>query len=164
MPEPRIHVDFNDIQEDGRISALKRHADIPEAVEPGALVALWDEDGDTAQGRVESVGERDLVEIEVLMDSWIPGEPHETEPVAVPFIVADSIFVGAGKVELSLPSSAPRWHIRSEVDARAILAATGGTVVAVYVVKKPHEQAGREEEGRYFIPRSVTIGTGTSGR
>lgn len=74
MPDARIHVDFNGIQEDGRITALTRHADDPSAVRPGALVVLWDEDGNTAQGRVVEVGDRDLVHIDVLLDTWLTEE------------------------------------------------------------------------------------------
>jgi hypothetical protein len=70
MPEPRIHVDFNGIQEDGRISALARHADVPSAVLPGTLVKLWDGDGNTANGRVAELGDGGLVRIDVLLDTW----------------------------------------------------------------------------------------------
>lgn len=87
MPDPRIHVDFNGIQEDGRIFALRRHADVPAAVVPGASVQLWDEDGDTVQGRVVALSERDLVEIEVLEESWQPGEPPEEFPAAAVSLV-----------------------------------------------------------------------------
>lgn len=72
MPDPRVHVDFNGVGEDGRLAALRSHADKPEALEPGVVVRLFDEDGNSALGRVAETGERDLVWITVLWDSWSP--------------------------------------------------------------------------------------------
>src|SRR5216683_880392 len=70
MPDTRIHVDFNGVQEDGRIFALRRHADDPDALDAGSEVQLWDEDGNTALGRVAELGDRGLVSIEVVPWSW----------------------------------------------------------------------------------------------
>lgn len=82
MPEPRIHVDFNGIQEDGRITALTRLADEPSAVEPDALVELWDEDGNTAKGRVVELGDRGQARIKVLLDTWRTEDPAPSPGLA----------------------------------------------------------------------------------
>ncbi len=79
MPDPRIHVDFNGIHEDGRLDVLTRHADDPSGVLPGALVELWDEDGNSALGRVIGVGERDLAQVEVMLDTWRSDGPDGTQ-------------------------------------------------------------------------------------
>ena len=70
MPNARIHVDFNDMEDGSRLVALRRHADSPLAVQPGGLVELWDEDGNTAQGRVVELQPRDIVLLDVLWDTW----------------------------------------------------------------------------------------------
>ena len=86
MPDPRVHVDFNGVEEDDRIAVLRSHADHPAALEPGTVVRLFDEDGNSAQGRVAEIGERDLVWITVLWDSWSPhaivleGDPEQLAP------------------------------------------------------------------------------------
>lgn len=70
MPRTRVHVDFNDVEEDGRIGALAESADDPSALVPGAEVTLWDEDGNTAQGRVVELADRGLVWIDPLRATW----------------------------------------------------------------------------------------------
>lgn len=86
MPDPRVHVDFNGVDEDGCIVALRSHADNPEALELGTVVRLFDEDGNTALGRVTAIGERGLVWITVLWDSWsghdtaFEGDPEQPAP------------------------------------------------------------------------------------
>jgi hypothetical protein len=70
MPSPRVHVDFNDIEDDGRIGALVDSADDPSELQPGAIVTLWDEDGNTAQGRVAELADRGLVWIDLLRHTW----------------------------------------------------------------------------------------------
>lgn len=82
MPENRIHVDFNGVEDSDRIVALRRHADSPSAVHPGALIELWDEDGNTAQGRVVELRDRDIVLLNVMWDTW--QTPDESEPVREP--------------------------------------------------------------------------------
>jgi hypothetical protein len=72
VPDPRVHVDFNGVEDDSRLAVLRSHADNPEGLEPGAVVSLFDEDGNSALGRVIETGERDLVWITVLWDSWSP--------------------------------------------------------------------------------------------
>lgn len=69
MPNIRVHVDFNDI-EDGSLAALVRHADDPSALVPGARVLLWDEDGNTAEGSVTEIGDRGIVRISMLGGTW----------------------------------------------------------------------------------------------
>src|SRR6266851_574080 len=83
MPDTRIHVDFNGVQEDGRIFALRRHADDPDALDAGSEVQLWYEDGNTALGRVAELGDRGLVSIEVVPGSWQPGTPPMLMPPPV---------------------------------------------------------------------------------
>jgi hypothetical protein len=70
MPEPRVHVDFNDIEEDGRLGGLTRNADDPSALQRGTRVVLWDEEGNSAEGLVAELGDRDLVWFEVVPDTW----------------------------------------------------------------------------------------------
>ena len=69
MPDTRVHVDFNDIQH-GRLRALSRNADDPSAIAPGAQVELWDDDGNTAQGRVVELADRGLVWFELIRGTW----------------------------------------------------------------------------------------------
>lgn len=79
MPETRIHVDFNDVEDDGRIVALRRHADNPSAVHPGAVVELWDEDGNAARGRISELQARDIVLLDIMWDTW---RTADASPVA----------------------------------------------------------------------------------
>jgi len=69
MPNARIHVDFNDI-EDGSLTALVRHADNPSALAPGVPVTLWDEESNTAKGHVIQLGERGVVRIAMVSGTW----------------------------------------------------------------------------------------------
>jgi hypothetical protein len=69
MPDARIHVDFNDIEDDS-LTALVRHADDPSALAPGVRVTLWDEEGNTAEGRVIELGERGVVRIALISGTW----------------------------------------------------------------------------------------------
>lgn len=69
MPDPRIYVDFNDLQ-DGGLSALTRHAADPSAVVVGAYVTLLDEEGNCARGRVTAVEDTGLARIEMLPGTW----------------------------------------------------------------------------------------------
>lgn len=70
MPRARIHVDFNDVGDSGQVVALRRHADLPSAVQQHSLVELWDEDGNTAQGSVVELQARDTVILDVIWDTW----------------------------------------------------------------------------------------------
>lgn len=70
---PRIHVDFNGLQDDGCLIALRRHADRPSAVVPGTRVVLWDEEGNTAAGRILELGQREQLRIQVELRTWRAG-------------------------------------------------------------------------------------------
>jgi hypothetical protein len=89
VPDARVHVDFNGVEDDGRVAALRSHADTPEALDPGVVVTLFDEDGNTALGRVAEIGERDLVWITVLWDSWnshgivVEGDAEQPAPLTM---------------------------------------------------------------------------------
>lgn len=76
MPDTRVHVDFNDIRH-GRLRALSRNADDPSAIAVGGQVELWDDDGNTAQGRVVELADRGLVWFELIRGTW-------RDPVATP--------------------------------------------------------------------------------
>jgi hypothetical protein len=80
MPDTRVHVDFNDIRH-GRLRALSRNAEDPSAIAPGAQVELWDDDGNTARGRVVEVADRGLVWFELIRGTWRdPVDPPESDP------------------------------------------------------------------------------------
>jgi hypothetical protein len=82
MPDiPRIEVDFNDFEDDGRLGALASSADDASALEPGVLVTLWDEDGNAAQGRVSELGDRGQVWIDVLRPTWRSASEMSAEHV-----------------------------------------------------------------------------------
>jgi len=80
VPDPRVHVDFNEVDEGGHVAALKAHVDRPDEVRVGTVVRLFDEDGNTALGRVDSTGPGDLIGAAVLWDSWSPGGSTHVEP------------------------------------------------------------------------------------
>jgi hypothetical protein len=90
MPEtPRVEVDFNDFEADGRLGALTSSADNPSALAPGVLVTLWDEDGNTAQGRVAELADRGLVWIDVLRETWRSGPEARSAEQVVAANLAD---------------------------------------------------------------------------
>jgi hypothetical protein len=82
MPDiARLEVDFNDFDDDGRLGALVTSAEDPSALAVGALVLLWDEDGNTAQGRVVELAERGRVWLDVLRPTWHSGRDGTAEQV-----------------------------------------------------------------------------------
>jgi hypothetical protein len=84
MPDTRLHVDFNDTRQDGRLRGLSRYADDPSAITPGAQVELWDDEGNTAQGRVVELGDRGLVWFELISGTWRdPDDPSQSAPELV---------------------------------------------------------------------------------
>jgi len=73
VPDPRVHVDFNEVDEDGLVAVLRTHAEGPDELSVGTVVQLFDEDGNTALGRVDSTGPNGLLWTAVLWDSWSAG-------------------------------------------------------------------------------------------
>ncbi len=65
----RIFVDFNDI-EDGRLSALAKHADDPGALAVGSDVLLVDEEGNSALGHIMGLEATGFVHIDVVRSTW----------------------------------------------------------------------------------------------
>jgi hypothetical protein len=75
-----LHADFNDFVEDGRLAVLLRpvlgHA-LPIV---GQTVELRDSDGNSSQGRIESIDGR-VAYVLVDWDTWVPSPPgYHQEP------------------------------------------------------------------------------------
>lgn len=120
MPEmPRLEVDFNDFADDGRLGALRSSADNPSALALGELVTVWDDDGNTAQGRIVELADRDLVWIEVLRETWRSG------------LEARSAEHAAAAASLANPTS-PAW----------VLSLTAGSAKSFRVLAAPHFSVG----------------------
>lgn len=69
MTDTRIYVDFNDIQ-DGKLSALTKHAEDPSSLVTGEHVLLLDDDGNSALGRIDGFESNGIVQISMVRGSW----------------------------------------------------------------------------------------------
>jgi hypothetical protein len=72
MDEVRVHVDFNDVDVDGRFFALPEDAERPLVL--GLPVALWDAEGNSARGRVVEVGQQGRAFVEMIAGTWQSAE------------------------------------------------------------------------------------------
>src|SRR6266542_1635364 len=79
---PRVHVDFNDMDQEGRFFVLPDDVE-DGALGPGSAVMLVDEEGNSALGRVAELMERGRAIIAMTAGSW------RSDAAAVP-IAAES--------------------------------------------------------------------------
>jgi hypothetical protein len=71
-----VHVDFNDVDDDGRMRACyPDHVTAGASLAPGERVVLEDSEGNSMRGQVEgfeNYGRGDLVRVKLIMGTWIP--------------------------------------------------------------------------------------------
>jgi hypothetical protein len=92
-----LHVDFNDFNEDGRLTVLLRpvlgHA-LPAV---GDVVELRDSDGNSCQGRIDQ-GEGRIAYVVVDWDTWVPSPPsYRQEPQGWWAITSGTTFRGESR-------------------------------------------------------------------
>lgn len=78
-----LPVDFNDLDEQGRVLALLRLAPATAEVEVGARAYLLDDEGNSCSGTIASI-EDALIHIDADWDTWSPASDVEAEVVTVP--------------------------------------------------------------------------------
>jgi hypothetical protein len=125
MPSTRVHVDFNDIEDDDRIGALTDDADDAGALVPGALVTLWDEDGNTAQGRVAELADRGLVWIDLLRNTW-RSHPEERQHAAsgyAPLTAFGVVSITGG----TAPTTLVAWPLVFSLSGQVLVMGVGPT-------------------------------------
>jgi hypothetical protein len=76
-----LPVDFNDLDEQGRVLALCRLA--PDTAEVGAWAYLLDDEGNSCSGTIASI-EGALIHVDADWDTWSPASDLEVQVAVLP--------------------------------------------------------------------------------
>jgi hypothetical protein len=122
MPDsdrPRVHVDFNEMDPQGRFFVL------PEDVEDGALglrsaVVLVDEEGNSARGQVTELMEQGRAIVAMLAGSWQSDAP--SVPVPQDSRSFQELVTGLLAASVQRKRSAPDWYRLSVIPSNIVTA------------------------------------------